>query len=77
MHEDVPSPHRELVDKYVEMGLPADIAEFIAMVMEGKEGTASMSEYFHMLEVAKVMFGVNDENFYAVSTAVAGIMMGM
>ena len=30
------------------------------------------SEYFHMLEVCKVLFGVNDDNYYTVSTAVAG-----
>ncbi|GAX78755.1 hypothetical protein CEUSTIGMA_g6192.t1 [Chlamydomonas eustigma] len=77
VHQDVTRPFQELFEKYVEMGLPPDMADFIFMVMEGKEGTATMSEYFHMLEVSKVLFGVNDDNYYAVSTAVAGIMMGM
>ena len=36
------APHQELVDKYVEMGLPQEVADFVCMVMEGKEGTATM-----------------------------------
>ncbi|KAJ9528442.1 hypothetical protein QJQ45_020276, partial [Haematococcus lacustris] len=63
--------------KYVDMGLPADCADFVYMALEGKEGSATMSEYFHMLEVCKQLFGIDDDNYYTVSTAVAGIMMGM
>jgi len=63
--------------KYVEMGLPPECADFVYMCMEGKEGNAAMSEYFHMLEVCKALFGIDDSNYYTVSTAVAGIMMGM
>lgn len=63
--------------KYVDMGLPPDCADFVYVCMEGKEGNATMSEYFHMLEVCKQLFGINDDNYYTVSTAVAGIMMGM
>lgn len=37
--------------KYVEQGLPADCADFVYVCMEGREGSATMSEYFHMLEV--------------------------
>lgn len=48
-----------------------------SQVMDGREGQASMSEYFHMLEVSKQLFGINDDNYYTVSTAVASIMMGM
>ncbi|GFH16347.1 uncharacterized protein HaLaN_12745 [Haematococcus lacustris] len=59
------------------MGLPADCADFVYMALEGKEGSATMSEYFHMLEVCKQLFGIDDDNYYTVSTAVAGIMMGM
>ena len=29
------------------------------------------------LQACKQLFGINDDNYYAVSTAVAGIMMGM
>eukprot|EP00798_Chlamydomonas_sp_ICE-L_P031723 gene31723-6924_t len=63
--------------KYVDMGLPAECADFVYVVMEGKEGNASMSEYFAVLEVCKALFGVNDDNYYTVSTAIAGIMMSM
>ncbi|KAF5834777.1 hypothetical protein DUNSADRAFT_8418 [Dunaliella salina] len=63
--------------KYVDKGLPPDCADFVYVCMEGKEGAASMGEYFHMLEVCKQLFGINDENYYQVSTAVASIMMGM
>jgi hypothetical protein len=63
--------------KYVEMGLPPDCADFVYVCLEGKEGCATMSEYFHMLEVCKQLFGINDENYFTVSTAVASIMMGM
>jgi hypothetical protein len=49
------------------MGLPPDCADFVYVCMEGKEGTASMSEYFHMLEVCKQMFGIDDNNYYTVS----------
>ena len=62
--------------KYVVQGLPREVADFVYMCMEGKEGAATMPEYFHMLEVCKTMFGVNDDNYYTVSSAVAGIMMG-
>jgi len=37
--------------KYVELGLPPDCADFVYVCMEGQEGSATMSEYFHMLEV--------------------------
>lgn len=63
--------------KYVDKGLPVECADFVYVCMEGREGNAQMSEYFHMLEVCKQLFGVNDDNYYNVSTAVAGIMMGM
>ncbi|KAG1661301.1 hypothetical protein FOA52_008648 [Chlamydomonas sp. UWO 241] len=76
-HDDTPQPQSDLVDRYCSMGVPRQLADFLAMVMDGREGGASMSEYFHMLEVAKAMFGVNDDTYYAVSTAVASIMMGM
>jgi len=39
--------------------------------------TPCFSEYFHALEQLKTLYGVNDDNYYTVSTAVAGIMMGM
>lgn len=71
MHDDSSRPHPDSIAKYQEMGLPRDLADFVDMVMEGKEGSASMSEYFQMLEVAKLLFGVNDDNYFAVSTAVA------
>jgi len=29
------------------------------------------------VQVCKQLFGINDDNYYAVSTAVASIMMGM
>eukprot|EP00197_Chlamydomonas_leiostraca_P002398 CAMPEP_0202858516 /NCGR_PEP_ID=MMETSP1391-20130828/1014_1 /ASSEMBLY_ACC=CAM_ASM_000867 /TAXON_ID=1034604 /ORGANISM="Chlamydomonas leiostraca, Strain SAG 11-49" /LENGTH=627 /DNA_ID=CAMNT_0049537441 /DNA_START=96 /DNA_END=1979 /DNA_ORIENTATION=+ len=63
--------------KYIEMGLPPDCADFVWVALEGAEGSTNMSEYFHMLEVCKALFGINDDNYYTVSTAVAGIMMGM
>lgn len=71
VHDDSSRPHPDSIAKYQEMGLPRDLADFVDMVMEGKEGSASMSEYFQMLEVAKLLFGVNDDNYFAVSTAVA------
>jgi hypothetical protein len=37
--------------QYVERGLPPECADFLAMVMAGKDGGATMSEYFLMLEV--------------------------
>ena len=37
--------------KYVDRGLPPQCADFVYVCLEGKEGTATMSEYFHMLEV--------------------------
>ena len=36
------APHQELVDKYLGMGLSQEVTDFVCMVMEGKEGTASM-----------------------------------
>eukprot|EP00983_Pelagomonas_calceolata_P043179 1138804-Pelagomonas_calceolata.AAC.6 len=41
--------------KYVDRGLPPDCADFVYVCMEGKEGAASMGEYFHMLEVRWVV----------------------
>jgi hypothetical protein len=32
-----------------------------------------MSEYFHMLEVCKQMFGIDDNNYYTVSQDSQGI----
>ena len=53
------------------MGLSKEVADFVAVIIDGKEAQANMSEYFHMLEVAKLMFGVDDDSYYTVSTAVA------
>jgi hypothetical protein len=52
VHEDVISPFPELVEKYVEMGLPQTMADFICIVMEGKEGTATMSEVCDVMSEA-------------------------
>jgi len=40
----------------VDKGLPPDCADFVYVCMEGKEGNATMSEYFHMLEVRVFVF---------------------
>ncbi len=63
--------------QYIDKGLPPEAADFIHMVMDGAEGTASMSEYFHMLEVCKQLYGVTDDNYFQISSVVAAIMMGM
>eukprot|EP00955_Chlamydomonas_euryale_P105255 365625-Chlamydomonas_euryale.AAC.21 len=79
VHEGTEHPLADAVARYVESGVPPAMADFLAIVIDGKEGDASMSEYFHMLEVAKALFGVSDgdDAYYTVSTAVASVMMGM
>lgn len=63
------------------MGLPRDVAHFVWMLMDdaegSKEGKATMAEYFHALEVAKGLYGVDDDSYFAVSNTLATIMTGM
>ena len=71
VHADTPNSLQAAVDRFAAMGLSKEVADFVAVIIDGKEAQANMSEYFHMLEVAKLMFGVDDDSYYTVSTAVA------
>lgn len=63
--------------KYVSQGLPPDVADFVFMCLDGKEGTATMTEYFSALEVCKTLYGTSEEQYFTVSSTMANVFMGM
>ena len=63
--------------KYVSQGLPAEVADFVALVLDGKEGQATMTEYFAALEVCKSLYETSEEQYFTVSSAMANVFMGM
>ncbi len=78
-HTHVSEEEREKLDsqKYVSQGLPPDMADYVYLCLDGKEGTAQMAEYFAALEVCKTLYGSNEEEYFNVSSTMANLFMGM
>lgn len=78
-HTHVSEEEREKLDsqKYVSQGLPPDMADYVYLSLDGKEGTAQMGEYFAALEVCKTLYGSNEEEYFNVSSTMANLFMGM
>jgi hypothetical protein len=62
--------------RYMQAGLSKDVADFVMMCLDGTENRCTMEEYSRMLEVIRPYFGIDDESYFAFSTAIATFMMG-
>ncbi len=78
-HVHVPEEERDKLDsqKYVSQGLPADVADYVFMCLDGREGSATMTEYFSALETCKSLYGTSEEQYFNVSSTMANVFMGM
>ncbi|GLI70820.1 hypothetical protein VaNZ11_015824 [Volvox africanus] len=78
-HTHASDEEREKLEsqKYVSQGLPPDVADFVAMVLDGKEGSTQMAEYFAALEVCKNVYGVTEDEYFNVSSTMANLFMNM
>ncbi|GIL80432.1 hypothetical protein Vretimale_16125 [Volvox reticuliferus] len=78
-HTHASDEEREKLEsqKYVSQGLPPDVADFVAMVLDGKEGSTQMAEYFAALEVCKNFYGVTEDEYFNVSSTMANLFMNM